>query len=302
VNKIIFSTEHDPAYNLALEEELLYGAAPGETALYLWQNDKTVVIGRNQNPYAECDLKRMAQFGVKLVRRMSGGGAVYHDLGNLNFTFINKTADQDLEKQYLVLLDILQNLGVPAVRSGRNDLTANGQKFSGHAFYEEDGNAFHHGTLMVSVDLKLLQASLTPSAYKLENKGIVSVGSRVINLSEINPAITVEALAGGLVQGFRHHFGTEPVPIRLGRRNHMPPQTVKYESDAWTFGQTPAYNARVSRNTPQGSIEAYINVENGIVQDIKIYSDSITVLDFSGIERAIKNTPFHLIDWEKLLP
>ncbi len=189
MNKVIISKEVDPAYNLALEEELLRNLKDNENILYLWQNDRTVVIGRNQNPYSECNLDYMKENNITLVRRISGGGTVFHDLGNLNFTFLTKEVDVNLEKQLKVIIDGIKKLGLVAEVSGRNDLLIDNKKFSGHAFYSEDENYFHHGTIMIDINLDELSKSLNPSKLKLQSKGIKSVRSRVVNLKDLDKKI-----------------------------------------------------------------------------------------------------------------
>ena len=189
----------DPYENLALEEALLNRVGAGELILYLWQNERTVVIGRNQNPWKECRTALLAEEGGRLARRLSGGGAVFHDLGNLNFTFLMPAADYDLSRQLTVLERACQSLGIPAQRSGRNDLLADGRKFSGNAFYKHNGRAYHHGTLMVDVDLEMVQRYLSPSKAKLAAKGVDSVRSRVVNLREFVPDLTIPQLADALV-------------------------------------------------------------------------------------------------------
>ena len=188
----------DPYENLALEEALLDRVRPGELILYLWQNERTVVIGRNQNPWKECRTALLAEEGGRLARRLSGGGAVFHDLGNLNFTFLMAAEDYDLPRQLTVLERACQSLGIPAQRSGRNDLLADGRKFSGNAFYKHNGKAYHHGTLMVDVDLEKVQRYLSPSRAKLAAKGVDSVRSRVVNLREFVPCLTIAALSDAL--------------------------------------------------------------------------------------------------------
>ena len=189
----------DPYENLALEEALLNRVRPGELILYLWQNERTVVIGRNQNPWKECRTALLEQEGGHLARRLSGGGAVFHDLGNLNFTFLMDAEDWDLPRQLTVLERACRSLGIPAQRSGRNDLLADGRKFSGNAFYKHNGRAYHHGTLMVDVDLEMVQRYLSPSRAKLESKGVNSVRSRVVNLREFVPDLTIPQLADALI-------------------------------------------------------------------------------------------------------
>ncbi|MEI6309433.1 MAG: lipoate--protein ligase, partial [bacterium] len=192
----------DPFHNLALEEFLLddvtghaaagcHAAAGYLATLYLWQNENTVVIGKNQNPWRECRLEQLEAEGGKLARRLSGGGAVFHDLGNLNFTFLLPRADYDLSRQLRVILEAARAVGVPAEMSGRNDLTATGRKFSGNAFYLRKETAFHHGTILVNADFQKMSRYLQPSAEKMRAKGVESVRARVVNLSELSPGLGV---------------------------------------------------------------------------------------------------------------
>ena len=146
----------DPHENLAAEKVLMDALGPGEAMLYLWQNLNTVVIGRNQNAWLECRTSLLEEEGGKLARRLSGGGAVFHDLGNLNFTFLMCKEDYDLDKQVEVIRRACALAGIQAEKSGRNDLLADGRKFSGNAFFQDKVHAYHHGTLMVDVDKEKL--------------------------------------------------------------------------------------------------------------------------------------------------
>ena len=224
----------DPYENLALEQTLLERVRENACILYLWQNARTVVIGRNQNPWKECRTALLEEEGGHLARRLSGGGAVFHDLGNLNFTFLMREADYDLDRQLTVIETACRSLGIPVERSGRNDLLADGRKFSGNAFYHHNGRAYHHGTLMVDVDLEMVQRYLSPSKAKLAAKGVDSVRSRVVNLREFLPDLTVERLSDALTAAFAEVYdqaiGNSQQAIEDGGRgeslvtNHQSPR------------------------------------------------------------------------------
>ncbi|MBO4410146.1 MAG: lipoate--protein ligase, partial [Spirochaetales bacterium] len=198
---------HDIHSNLAAEAFLMERSKADEYILYLWQNRPTVVIGRYQNPFMECDLARMESDGVKLSRRFSGGGAVYHDMGNLCFTFISPKESYDKDRNFRIVISALGALGVEACTSGRNDILAGGFKVSGNAFQIKGGKACHHGTLLVDCDMSRLPRYLTPDATKLEAHGVRSVASRVRNLKEIRPDITIGALEEQLVRSFSEECG-----------------------------------------------------------------------------------------------
>ncbi|MTK11235.1 MAG: lipoate--protein ligase, partial [Clostridiaceae bacterium] len=191
--KIVVSTSVDPYYNLSLEEYLLNNVEEDEVILYLWQNANTVVIGRNQNPWKECKCKELELNNGKIARRLSGGGAVYHDLGNLNFTFVASEALYNLEKQLKVILKAAQKEGINAQFSGRNDIEVNGKKFSGNAFYFTKTSAYHHGAILIDTDINKLGSYLQVSKEKIQSKGIDSVQARVVNLKNLNKDITIES-------------------------------------------------------------------------------------------------------------
>ena len=182
--KIIRTDNTNPYVNLALEEHLTMNAKEDEVLLYLWQNAHTVVIGRNQNPWRECDVEAIKRDDVYLARRISGGGAVYHDMGNLNFTFVARDGLFDVEKQTEVILLACRLLGVNAIKTGRNDLTVDEKKFSGHAYFSSNGYNYHHGTIMMKVNGEDLTKYLNVPDSKLKSKGVASVRSRVTNLCE----------------------------------------------------------------------------------------------------------------------
>ena len=203
----IESNQVNPYKNLAVEEYLLLHCEDKECILYLWQNQNTVVIGRNQNAWKECKVTKLEEENGHLARRLSGGGAVYHDLGNLNFTFLVNKDEYSLEKQLQVIINAMGRLGLKAEKSGRNDILIDGKKFSGNAFYEQEKHCYHHGTIMVDVNMETLSRYLTVSKDKLKSKGVDSVKSRVTNLKEYLPELTLEELKKALRESFEEVYG-----------------------------------------------------------------------------------------------
>ena len=201
------SPSRDGWQNLAMDEWFLDHLDPDDLILYFYVNQNAVIIGKNQNPWKECDLTAMERDGVQLVRRVTGGGAVYHDSGNLNFSFIAGEGRYDLEKQLGLILQAVRSFGIPCDFSGRNDLLADGRKFSGNAFCSRKGIRQHHGTLLLRSDLGRLQHYLHPDPRKLQAKGVESVRSRVCNLSDFTDAVTTEAMLAAIRQAFEQEYG-----------------------------------------------------------------------------------------------
>ena len=211
IEKILFYRTSSllPWPNQALEAWFTEIAKPGQLIFYLWQNDHTVVIGRNQDALAECLADELEESGGYLARRLSGGGAVYHDQENLNFTFALHEDDYDTLRQTDVILSAVKALGIEAERTGRNDLTIDGRKFSGHSYYRHKKSRFHNGTLMVQTDTAKMQRYLTVSPDKLNANRVQSVRSRVINLREAAPDLTVDALAQALREALQTVYCVE---------------------------------------------------------------------------------------------
>ncbi len=268
---------NDPHYNLAVEQHLLETVKEGQCILYLWQNQNTVVIGRNQNPWKECRTTLLSEEGGKLARRLSGGGAVFHDLGNLNFTFLVPQSDYDLDRQLNVIQQAVCSLGISAERSGRNDILAEGRKFSGNAFYKNGRQAYHHGTLLVNVDMQKLGRYLTPSKAKLQAKGVDSVRSRVVNLTELNPEVTIDSLKAALKEAFSQVYGCEVSVLREEDldQNHIARLTERNRSWEWNYGQDLPFSVECEDRFPWGSVQARLQVEAGIIRQVKLYSDAM---------------------------
>ena len=204
---IVTGTSFDPYHNLAVEETLLKTSC-GRRILYLWQNDKTVVIGRHQDAKAECDLEKMKEDGVLLAKRISGGGAVYHDMGNINFTFIAPRGLLSVDEDFEIISEAVRSFGIDTCRTGNNDLgiASTGAKFSGSAFYQsgpdEDSPCFHHGTILCSCDIEKMGKYLTPPAEKLERHGVQSVRARVANLG-----LEIADVKERIINSFERRFG-----------------------------------------------------------------------------------------------
>lgn len=273
----IFANGTNPYENLALEEHLLSKVSGNTVILYLWQNAHTVVIGRNQNPWAECRTALLQEEGGHLARRLSGGGAVYHDLGNLNFTFICSEENYDLKKQLSVIQKAVSYCGITAEFSGRNDLLAEGRKFSGNAFYHSKEKAYHHGTLLIDTDTDKLGRYLSPPKAKLESKGIASVRSRVVNLKELSPVLTCLAMKAYMVQAFEKVYGSTARTLSLTAEDEKAVRLLKnrYASEAWLFGKPMPFSCTMEGHFSFGNLQLQLQVESGIIRNIRVYTDAM---------------------------
>ena len=270
----------DPYRNLALEKYLMDHVQPGQCILYLWQNANTVVIGRNQCAQEECRLPELEAAGGHLARRLSGGGAVYHDLGNLNFTFLVRRADYDVTRQTEVILQAVRTLGVPAMRTGRNDLVAEGKKFSGHAYYRSGNACYHHGTLMVDVAMDKLGLYLKPAPDKLKAKGVQSVRSRVVNLTQYCPGLTIDALCQQLVEAFCLVYGLNACPLPEDFVDDSAVETLsrRFSSPEWLLGKfDPALSGLVERRERfgWGGVTLRYTVKDGVLHRVALHSDGL---------------------------
>lgn len=272
-NFIMYSNDFDPHRNLALESALMDAVKTGDMCLYLWQNKHTVVIGRNQNAWKECRCELLQAEGGTLARRSSGGGAVYHDLGNLNFTFAASPERYDLNRQLGIILDALASAGIRAEFTGRNDITVDGRKFSGNAFRHTKTCSMQHGTLLVNADMNRMSRYLRPSESKLKAKGVDSVRSRVCNLAEFAPSLTIDGLKELLEAVFRANMGSceELQPEELDISGLYP----LYSSWGWNYGETPKFDVSLEKRFPWGGVELMLTLKNGRVDCAAVYTDSM---------------------------
>lgn len=290
--KIYDATGVDPYENLAVEQYLLENLKDGEGILYLWQNKNTVVIGKNQNAWAECRVSLLEEEGGRVARRLSGGGAVFHDLGNLNFTFIFNDADYDLDKQLSVIVKACALAGIAAEKSGRNDLLAEGRKFSGNAFYHSKGRSYHHGTLLISSDMDKLQRYLSPPKAKLEAKGVSSVRSRVVNLSELSRTLTCETMRDHMKQAFGEVYGMTPTEYQLEDREAI--DILRRENGSWEhlFGAPLPFSFQCESYFPWGFIQLQLQADKGMVKAVKVYTDAMDWTIPQRIEKALTGCRF----------
>lgn len=267
----------DPFENLAREQILLENGPEDGLILYLWQNQNTVVIGRNQNAFRECRLSLLEAEGGRLARRLSGGGAVFHDLGNLNFTLLLPREDFDIPRQLDIICRACRAFDIPAQPSGRNDLTVEGHKFSGSAFYKSGSRAYHHGTLLLNADLDKLGRYLSPPKAKLEAKGVASVRSRVVNLSEYAPGLTVEAMSRQLALAAGQVYGAEVQPFVFSPELEARVAALRetYASREWRFGANVPANVTMERTFAWGTVRLEMLVEQGLVTQAGVFTDAM---------------------------
>ncbi len=308
--KTIISNRFDPFLNLAVEDWLFQHCEKSSVVCYLWRNERTVVIGQNQNPYAECNVDLLEGEGGHLMRRTTGGGAVYHDVENLNFTFVAPAVMADTNRNFKVISDALGTYGIKAEVSGRNDMmvdcvnaslrdcvsvgttqalkhssTQAFKKFSGSAFHKNATAALHHGTIMIKTDIEALRRYLTPNVSKLLKHGVKSVESRVVNLSELAD-ITVENIMPRIVEAFEKEYGQKSERVDFGSLSlveEVNQRRAFYASDDWRFGRWHDFKATCKGAFDWGMVEVSLLMDGSTVLDCQIASDA---LDTDAVEKA----------------
>ena len=285
--KYYISRSVNPYENLATEKFLLDAVDENSCILYLWQNKNTVVIGKNQNPWLECNCTLLNENGVKIARRLSGGGAVYHDLGNLNFTFIAPAENYNLDRQMQVIKTACKLCGIPAEISGRNDISVNGRKFSGNAFYNSKGKSYHHGTLLINADINVMNTILTPPKAKLEAKGVKSVKSRVANLTEFAPDLTCEKMAEYMLIGFQKVYDLIPEEFNFEKTPEFFALADEYSSWEYIYGTTFPFTISMENRFDWGNVTLQLQVESGKITGVKFYTDSLNWKIAELVEKAL---------------
>ncbi|WP_066295047.1 lipoate--protein ligase [Bacillus sp. FJAT-29937] len=282
----------DPRINLAIEEYALKNLDINETYLLFYINEPSIIIGKNQNTIEEINTEYVEGNGIHVVRRLSGGGAVYHDLGNLNFSFITKDDGEsfhNFRKFTEPVVHALQKLGVNAELSGRNDLTAEGRKISGNAQFSTKGKMFSHGTLLFNSGIDSVVSALKVKKDKIESKGIKSIRSRVANISEfLSEKLTIEEFRLLLLQNI---FGGEEIEeYKLTDEDWEKIHQLskeRYQNWDWNYGKSPKFNLQHSHRFPVGQIDIRLEVEGGMIQQCKIFGDFFGVGDVADLEERL---------------
>lgn len=295
--RVLLSETYDPWFNLATEDWIFREMDPETNVLFLWRNDNTVVIGRYQNPWEECNLEAMERDGVKLARRQSGGGAVFHDLGNTNFTFLSSRKGYDKDANSRIITAALKRFGIEAEISGRNDILVDGRKISGSAYKLTSDRAFHHGTLLINADLTRISGYLTPDKKKLISKGIGSVKSRVANLSKFSPEIDHEKLCNAVIEEF---FAAAGERCEVELLDHETLKTIPHLNSyfehladwEWRFGKTPDFAHRMKERFDWGSIDLHIDTKRGVISEVDIFSDCLLPDLIAAVMEALPGTRY----------
>ena len=282
----------DPFFNIATDEYIFKHIK--EDCFMLWRNDNAIIVGKHQNTLAEINLDYVKEKNIKVVRRLSGGGAVYHDLGNLNFSFTRTGETEemvDFQRYTKPIIEVLKTLGVDAKFEGRNDLTIEGKKFSGNAEHVVKNKILHHGTLLFSSEVTDISGALKVNPLKYKGRGVKSVPNRVTNISEhLEQKISLDEftdkvmdyITSSFPDARMYEFTQEDLDVIQKLRDE------KYSTWDWNFGYSPDYDFKQGARTQGGTIEMNMNVSKGIIQDVKITGDFFHIKDIEIIERALE--------------
>ncbi|HGK7026699.1 TPA: lipoate--protein ligase [Streptococcus agalactiae] len=300
--KYIVNTSNDPAYNVALEAYAFQKLTDIDEIFILWINEPAIIIGRHQNTIQEINKEFIDKNGIHVVRRLSGGGAVYHDLNNLNYTIISNNTQEgafDFQTFSKPVIDTLAKLGVKAEFTGRNDLEINGQKFAGNAQAYYKGRMMHHGCLLFDVDMSVLGQALKVSKDKIESKGIKSVRARVTNIVDhLSDKITVQEFSDAILAQMKEEYpemdeyvlsDAELSEIQAMRDN-------QFATWDWTYGKAPEYTIERGVRYPAGKITTYASVENSTIKSVKIFGDFFGVKPVDDIEKMLEGVRYDYKD------
>ncbi|MDQ0221614.1 lipoate--protein ligase [Streptococcus moroccensis] len=300
--KYIVNNSNDPAYNIALESYAFRELTGEDEIFILWINEPAIIIGKHQNAISEINKEYTDAHGIHVVRRLSGGGAVYHDLNNLNYTIISNKADEgafDFKTFSKPVIDTLAGLGVEANFTGRNDLEIDGKKICGNAQAYYKGRMMHHGCLLFDVDMTVLGDALKVSKDKIESKGVKSVRARVTNINnELPEKITVQEFSDAILEQMKKEYPdmTEYVLSEDELKHIQEIRDTKFGTWDWNFGETPEYTIERNVRYPAGKISTFAKVEKSVIESIKIYGDFFGIGDVSDIENLLVGTRYEYQD------
>ena len=305
--KYIINDSNETAYNIALEEFAFKKMLDEDMIFLLWINKPSIIVGRHQNTIEEINRDYVRENGIEVVRRISGGGAVYHDYNNLNYTIISKENEDrafDFKSFSVPVIKTLEELGVKAEFTGRNDLEIDGKKICGNAQAYINGRIMHHGCLLFDVDLSVLAKALKVSKDKIESKGVKSVRARVTNIvDELPEKITVEEFKNLLLDYMKREY-PEMTEYKLTEEDIAEINKAKEEKFGnwdWNYGKSPEYNIERKTKFPSGKVEIYANVVDSKIQDIKIYGDFFGIEDVAAVEDVLRGLPYEREDVLKAL-
>ena len=288
----------DPRINLAIEEYLLQSDAVDDDILFFYINEPSIIIGRFQNTHEEINRDYVDEHNLHVVRRLSGGGAVYHDLGNLNYSLITRGGLEEatnFKKFTAPVIKALQKLGIPAELSGRNDICVEERKISGNAIFSKPRGTVCHGTLLFNTDLTQLSKALNVKPEKINSKGVKSVRSRVANISEyLQTGLDVESLRMHILKTIFE--GQEPIPqYHLTSADWEAIHKIsaeRYQTWEWNYGKNPLFNIEKTLRFPFGHVDARIQVENGRIQNIKFFGDFFGSREIEELEKGLLNVRY----------
>lgn len=291
----IHNKSTEPYFNMAAEEHFFKNF--NQNIFMLWQNDSAIIVGKHQNTLSEINIDYVKEKGIKVVRRLSGGGAVFHDLGNLNFTFIESGTEGklvDFKKYTQPIIDVLNSLGINAVFEGRNDLTIDGKKFSGNAEHVIRDRVLHHGTLLFSSVMSNLANALKADESKFDDKAVKSIRSRVTNINEhLKKPISISDFTDLIMKHIMESNKNSELYVISEKDKEIISELskTKYSTWEWNYGHQAKYNFSNKKRTNGGSIELKMYVDKGIIEKVKFYGDFFNKLDIADIEKSLIGTP-----------
>ncbi len=295
--KVIISSVKDVWKCFAMEKYLLDKIEKHEIILYLWQAEKNVMLGKNQNPWRECNVGLLEKEGGKLARRITGGGTIYCDLGSMLFSFIVPNEYYNVDCQLKVIMDACEKLGVRVERSGRNDIISQGKKFSGNAFFHNSRVSLHHGSLLVNESIDNLVRYLTPSVEKIQSKGIQSVRSRVINLNELSPLVNVASLKSSIIESFINNYDFDSIEYIYDddwvncyeiNVNHE-----LYKSWDWVYGKAMDTDLILEKRFSWGEVQLNFKLLESKIIECIVFSDALDIDYIAGLKSQFEGIPFN---------